>query len=101
VTDFPEGFTGAGPVFAAVELGDPSYELAAMGGADSYVVELGDGTVAGNCAFLDRSQAEAVADAAGKPFITHWHGLVGYTEPTASATRAVADFYAEHQAEPA
>lgn len=92
--DFPEDFQGAGPMFAAVPLGDPWHDLAVKG-VTTYVVEVpgqGPGHVAG-WAFLDRSQAEAVADAAAGGVFSRYEGLCRWDDCTPA--RAEAEMLAE------
>jgi hypothetical protein len=83
--DFPEGYQGAGPMFAAVtDLSDQWFALAAEG-ATTYVVESpeldADGSITGT-AFLDRADAEAAADARTGGEFWHWQGQIGWTEQT-------------------
>jgi hypothetical protein len=78
--DFPEGFQGAGPVFAAVPLGDPWYNLA-LTGATTYIPESARTQV--DAAFLDRQQAEHVADAATGGELSRYEGLCGWNDLTA------------------
>jgi hypothetical protein len=90
--DFPEGFQGAGPMFAAVELGDPWYQMAALG-ADTYIpvtCEFGSDTGPPESAFLDRADAETVADAASGGVYEHWQGLSGAIVRTPAAQRETA-----------
>jgi len=96
--DFPEGFQGSGPMFAAVpDMSDQWYGLAA-GGASTFTVENpgldADGHVTGT-AFLDRTDAEAAADADGTGKVWHWRGTTGWHEQTAARAEA------ERQAEDA
>jgi len=94
--DFPEGYQGAGPMFAAVRLGDPWYQLA-MHGVTTYIPESGDpGTPQPECAFLDRDQAEVVADASTHGELTWNLGLVGWNDITAG--RAEADRQSDAEA---
>jgi hypothetical protein len=86
--DFPEGFQGAGPMFAAVPLGDPWYQLA-MRGVTTYIPESGDpSTPQPECAFLDRDQAEVVADASTNGELSYNQGLVGWNDLTAARAEA-------------
>ena len=99
-TDFPDGFRGAGPVYAAIPLGTP-WLNAATDGLTTYVLEapygypaeMGDeeasaayDAYAGYSAFLDRGQAEGIAEARGD-------GLTGYYDmsPAAAADMRAAD----------
>jgi hypothetical protein len=91
--DFPEGFQGAGPMFAAVDLGDPWYNMAKLGEV-TYVAENAD--VQGRSAFLERADAEAVADASTAGEFTRWQGLSGWNEVTPA--RAEAERQAEDMA---
>lgn len=75
--DFPEGFQGAGPVFAAVSLGEPWYNLARTG-ATTYIPESATARV--DAAFLDREQAERVADAATDGELSRYEGLCGWND---------------------
>jgi hypothetical protein len=83
--DFPEGFQGAGPVFAAVPLGDPWYHLA-LTGATTYIPESAGARV--DAAFLDREQAERVADAATDGELSRYEGLCGWNDTTAARAEA-------------
>jgi hypothetical protein len=87
--DFPEGFQGAGPVFAAVPLGDPWYNLAVRG-ATTYVVEIPrqDPEHVDGWAFLDRGQAEAVADAVADGEFSRYQGLCGWYDCTPARAEA-------------
>jgi hypothetical protein len=87
--DFPEGFQGAGPMFAAAELGDPWYRLAALG-TDTYIrknCEFGSDADLPESAFLDRADAETVADASSGGIYEHWHGLSARVARTPAAQR--------------
>ena len=98
--DFPDGFQGAGPMFAAVPLGDPWYNLAVRG-VTTYVVEVPgrDPEHVDGWAFLDRGQAEAAADAVADGEFSRYEGLCGWydrTVPRAEAERqAEADWLDE------
>jgi hypothetical protein len=83
--DFPEGFQGAGPVFAAVPLGDPWYNLA-LTGATTYIPE--SASIRVDAAFLDREQAERVADAATDGELSRYEGLCGWNDLTAARADA-------------
>jgi len=89
--EFPEGFSGAGPMFAAVPVGEP-WLKAATEGATTYILhdpysfpgpeeqaqQLHE-RYAGYSAFLDRHQAEQVADHPGRSGeFYRWEGLTGY-----------------------
>lgn len=106
-TDFPDGFRGAGPLYAAIPLGTP-WLNAATDGLTTYVLEapygyradMGDeeasaayDAYAGYSAFLDRGQGEAIADARGGGTFVRWDGLTGYydTSPAAAADMRAAD----------
>jgi hypothetical protein len=93
--DFPEGFQGAGPVFAAVPLGDPWYHLA-LTGATTYIPESASARV--DAAFLDREQAERVADAATGGELSRYEGLCGRDDRTAARAGAERRARAELQA---
>lgn len=94
--EFPEGFQGAGPMFAAVPLGDRWYQLAARG-ATTYIPESGvPGTPEPQCAFLDRDQAEVVANASTLGELSYNQGLVGWNDVTAA--RAEADRQSDAEA---
>ena len=82
---FPEGFQGAGPLFAAVPLGDPWYNLA-LTGATTYIPESASTRV--DAAFLDREQAERVADAATDGELSRYEGLCGWGDLTAARAEA-------------
>ena len=99
--DFPDGFQGAGPVYAAVPLGTPWLNVA-TDGATTYVLEAPYGypaqmsdaeasaaydAYAGYSAFLDRGQAEQIADARGDGTFQRWDGLTGYSDWSAKADR--------------
>jgi hypothetical protein len=99
--DFPDGFQGAGPMFAAVPLGMPWLDPA-TGGATTYVLEAPYGypaemsdaeasvaydACAGYSAFLDRSQAEAIADARGDGVFARFGGLTGHWDYSPAAAR--------------
>jgi len=93
---FPEGYQGAGPMFAAVPLGDPWYQLAVRG-VTTYIPESGmEGAAEPECAFLDRDQAEVVADASTRGELSWNQGLVGWNDVTAA--RAEADRQADAEA---
>jgi hypothetical protein len=92
--DFPEGFQGAGPVFAAVPLGDPWWNLAARG-AVTYIPESAEVQV--QAAFLDRDQAELIADAQTGGELGRWTGLCGWNDVTPA--RAEAELLAEFDAD--
>lgn len=83
--DFPEGFQGAGPVFAAVPLGDPWYNLA-LTGAVTCIPESATARV--DAAFLDREQAERIADAATEGELSRYEGLCGWNDLTAARSDA-------------
>ena len=93
--DFPEGFQGAGPVFAAVPLGDPWYNLA-LTGATTYIPESASTRV--DAAFLDREQAERLADAATDGELSRYEGLCGWNDTTAARAEAERQAQAELQA---
>jgi hypothetical protein len=93
--DFPEGFQGAGPVFAAVPLGDPWYHLA-LTGATTYIPESASARV--DAAFLDREQAERVADAATDGELSRYEGLCGWNDTTAARAEAERQAQADMQA---
>ena len=99
--DFPDRFQGAGPMYAAVPLGTPWLD-AATRGATTYVLqspygllpELSDEEAhaayfayAGNSAFLDRGQVEAIADARGDGTFQRNEGLTGYNDWSEKADR--------------
>lgn len=92
--DFPEGFQGSGPMFAAVDLGDPWYNLAKLGEV-TYVAENAD--VPGRAAFLDRADAESVADMQTGGEFTRWTGLSGWNEVTPGRAAADAAIWNEVQ----
>jgi hypothetical protein len=97
VTDapgFPGGYQGSGPVYAAVPLGGPWYTLAVRGAA-TYVVEAPVSDPAApvqGAAFLDRTQAEMVADAIAGGQFTRYEGLTGWNgcTPARRAAEALA-----------
>ena len=98
--EFPEGFQGSGPMFAAVPLGNPWYDLAVRG-ERTYVVEVPqaspddpetwafteDPQVAG-WAFLARADAEAAADAHAAGEFTRYEGLCGWNDCTPAREEA-------------
>jgi hypothetical protein len=83
--DFPDGFQGAGPMFAAVPLGDPWYALAARG-VTTYIPESASARV--EVAFLDCEQAEAIADASTGGELSRYEGLCGWNDLTAARADA-------------
>ncbi len=92
---FPDGFQGAGPMFAAVPLGAPWYDLAARG-VTTWIPESGDpGTPEPECAFLDRDQAEVVADASTHGELSYNQGLVGWNDVTAARGEADRQAFAD------
>jgi hypothetical protein len=93
--DFPEDFQGSGPVFAAVPLGDPWYHLA-LTGAITYIPESASARV--DAAFLDREQAERVADAATDGALSRYEGLCGWNDLTAARADAELQALAELEA---
>jgi hypothetical protein len=93
--DFPEAFQGAGPVFAAVPLGDPWHHLA-LTGATTYIPESASARV--DAAFLDRGQAERVADTATDGELSRYEGLCGWNDTTAARAEAECQAQAELQA---
>ena len=109
--DFPDGFRGAGPVYAAIPLGTP-WLNAATDGLTTYVLEAPYGypaamsdeaasaaydTCAGHSAFLDCGQAEAIADARDGTF-ARFGGLTGHRDyspgPARDAREADEEFTA-------
>ena len=99
--DFPDDFTGAGPMYAAIPLGMP-WLNAATGGVTAYVLEVPYGypaemsdeeasaaydAYAGYSAFLDRGQAEAIADARGDGAFARFDGLTGHWDYSPAAAR--------------
>jgi hypothetical protein len=82
---FPEDYQGAGPLFAAVPLGDPWYNLA-LTGATTYIPESASTRV--DAAFLDREQAERVADAATDGELSRYEGLCGWNDTSAARAEA-------------
>ena len=98
-TDFPDGFQGAGPVYAAVPMGEPWLDLA-IRGATTYVLQapgtgpdLDPEAYAGFSAFLDRGRVEEIAEARGDAMFTRWEGLTRYYDmsPAAAAQMREAD----------
>jgi hypothetical protein len=100
-TDFPDGFRGAGPMYAAIPLGTP-WLNAATDGLTTYVLEAPYGypaemsdeaasaaydAYAGYSAFLDRGQAEAIADARGDGTFARFDGLTGHWDYSPAAAR--------------
>ena len=83
--DLPDGFQGAGPVFAAVPPGDPRYSLATANPA-TYTPE--SVTARADAAFLDREQAEHVADSATDGELSRYGGLCGWNDLTAARADA-------------
>ena len=92
---FPDGFEGAGPMFAAVPLGDPWYNLA-LTGATTYIPESVSTRI--DAAFLDREQAEAIADTSTGGELSRYEGLCGWHDLTAARAdierQALAEFEA-------
>jgi hypothetical protein len=80
-------------MFAAVPLGDPWYSLAVRGVA-SYIPESASARV--DSAFLDREQAERVADASTDGELSRYQGLCGWND--CCPGRAEADRLAEAEA---
>lgn len=95
-TGFPDDFKGAGPMFAAIPLGEPWLD-AATKGATTYVLEspyLTDPEMpykeayaqrqayAGYSAFLDKDQAAEV-HSASDALLVRWDGLISQIEPEA------------------
>jgi hypothetical protein len=93
--EFPEDFQGAGPMFAAVPLGDPWHALAARG-VTTYIPESASGRV--ESAFLDRGQAEAIADASTDGELSCYEGLCGCNDLTAARVRVERQALAELEA---
>lgn len=92
---FPEDFQGSGPMFAAVQLGEPWYQLAVRGAA-SYIAESAAARV--EAAFLDRDQAEMIADAQTGGELSRYQGLCGWNERTAARAKAERQALAELEA---
>lgn len=113
--EFPEGFQGAGPLFAAAPLGDPWYNLA-VAGERTYVVEKPYADPADpqtwafpeetpeveGWAFLSRADAEAAADARASGELVRYEGLCGWGEITPAREeyerQALADYEARADA---
>jgi hypothetical protein len=107
---FPDGFQGAGPMYAAVPLGR-EWLKTADSGATTYVLEnplgwdpqMSDGQIqdgrdayTGWSAFLDRGQAEQLADhPARHGEFTRWEGLNGHNDWTAAMEARFAQADAE------
>ena len=103
-TEFPEGFTGAGPMFAAVPLGERWLDVATSGattyilhdpysfrGPEEQVQQLHE-RYAGFSAFLDRDQAEQIADhPARSGEFYRWEGLTGVPDCTARREAEIAE----------
>jgi hypothetical protein len=92
---FPEDFQGTGPMFAAVPLGDPWYNLA-LAGATTYISESASARV--DVAFMDREQAERVADTATDGELSRYEGLCGWNDVTAARAEAERQALAELEA---
>jgi hypothetical protein len=88
---FPEGFQGAGPMFAAVPLGVHPFRWLSLAyaGVTTYEVDWDgpDGAPDG-CAFVDRHQAEEAADARSGGYFYRYDRLTGWFEATAAAEAA-------------
>lgn len=100
--EFPEGFTGPGPMFAAVPLGSAWLNVA-TDGATTYVLEnplpfgpemtdeqanAAHQAYTGWSAFLDRAQAESLADHPSRHgSFGRWEGLTGYNDWSAKSDR--------------
>lgn len=99
MSDYPEGYQGAGPMFAAVPLGDPWYNLAVRG-SESYVVEVptADPERVDGWAFLDRGQAEEAADAHADGELIRYAGLCGWNDATPAREEAERQALAELEA---
>ncbi|SRR6266496_507647 len=108
--EFPEYFQGAGPVYAAIPLGNPWLDVASRG-ETTFVVEgplpadmpeeeavSAHRAYAGHSAFLDRADAEVMADARDGTF-TRWAGLDGWSERTPVKAAAEAAGLDEHLAD--
>jgi hypothetical protein len=78
--DFPDGFQGAGPMFAAIPPGPWWCELSDRG-ATTYTVgstaRLLRGSPAGGAVLFDKADAEALADAADNGLYTRWDDRMG------------------------
>ena len=100
-TDFADGFRGAGLVYAAIPLGTP-WLSAATDGLTTYVLQARYGypaemsgeaasaacdAYAGYSAFLDRGQAEAIADARGDRRFARFDGLTGHWDCSPGGAR--------------
>ena len=98
---FPDGFQGAGPMYAAIPLGERWLDAATQG-VTTYVLEIPYGypagmsdteasaahdAYAGYSAFLDRSRAEAIADARGDGVFARFGGLTGRWDYSPAASR--------------
>ena len=91
-TGFPDDFQGAGPMFAAIPLGEP-WLYAATRGATTYVVEdpwngsdLASRYFPGQSAFLDKEPAQQLQRATGAELV-RWEGLNAHNEPEARLWR--------------
>jgi hypothetical protein len=71
-------------MFAAVPLGDPWYALAARG-VTTYIPESASARV--ESAFLDRGQAEAIADTSTGGELSRYEGLCGVARPDSCPSR--------------
>lgn len=100
--DFPDDFQGSGPMYAAVPMGTPwldaatrgeqTYNLEPPGGFDDTYMTYEQAqseseAYAGHSAFLDKSDAIALADARDGTYV-HWDGLTGHNELTPAAEAA-------------
>jgi hypothetical protein len=82
-------------MFAAVPLGDPWYTLAARG-VTTYIPESASARV--EYAFLDRGQAELIADASTGGELSRYEGLCGWNDLTAARARVERQALAELEA---
>jgi hypothetical protein len=110
-TEFPEGFQGPGPMYAAIPVGAPWGE-AALNGATTFILEDPNPTgltaeqanadydaYTGWSAFLDRGQAEQLADHPARDGIfVRYEGLTGYNDLSAKADADFRAFDAEMNA---
>jgi hypothetical protein len=96
---FPDGFRGAGPMFAAVPFGGLAM-AAADAGMTTYCVywqqdPQGDPEIGDGCVFFERADAEWAADTHSDGLFMRAVGLTGYNDWT---PKAQADYDATYQA---
>jgi hypothetical protein len=87
--EFPVGYAGAGPMFAALPRGERAYRLAERG-ATLYGVNWPDPLSFDGCVFLDRQDAEQAADARADGEFWRMEGPGIYAARTPAAAARIA-----------